>query len=314
MRPQGVRLAWDQVAESVRAEIASAVGSPVVAAENQPGGFSPGVAARCRLADGRRCFIKAVSIDQNPDSPRMHRAEAAISAALPPELPVPELLHVVDDGHWVALVFEEVDGHAPKVPWSLDDLRATLATLDAVVAAAVPGRIPDLPSIVERHEHAFHGYRTLAGGDAAVDAIDPWSRRHLEQLAELEVGWATAAVGDALLHADLRADNLLIRDDGTVVIVDWPNACAGPAWVDPLFMLPSVGLDGGPSPMLVEEALDPFAGVDADAVNAVLAALAGYFTYQGTQPAPPGLPTLRAFQRAQGDVARRWLAHRLALP
>lgn len=43
-------------------------------------------------------------------------------------------------------------------------------------------------------------------------------------------------------------------------------------------------------------------------VAAVLCALAGYFTGQALRPPPPGLPTVRAFQAAQGEVARRWLA------
>ena len=43
-----------------------------------------------------------------------------------------------------------------------------------------------------------------------------------------------------------------------------------------------------------------------------IAALAGFFTYQAAQPDPPGLPTLRSFQRAQGAVACEWLAVCLA--
>ncbi|MFI7404394.1 aminoglycoside phosphotransferase family protein, partial [Streptomyces sp. NPDC049541] len=42
-----------------------------------------------------------------------------------------------------------------------------------------------------------------------------------------------------------------------------------------------------------------------------LAALAGYFVAHALQPPPPGLPTLRAFQRAQGDTALAWLRRRL---
>lgn len=78
-------------------------------------------------------------------------------------------------------------------------------------------------------------------------------------------------------------------------------------------MLPSVGLDGGPSPAEVEAALDLFGEVDATAVDRVLVGLAGYFTYQGSQPDPVGIPTLRGFQRAQGEIARCWLAERLKL-
>ena len=41
-----------------------------------------------------------------------------------------------------------------------------------------------------------------------------------------------------------------------------------------------------------------------------VAAIAGYFTWGALQPAPPGIPTVRAFQAAQGVVARAWLAQR----
>ena len=46
------------------------------------------------------------------------------------------------------------------------------------------------------------------------------------------------------------------------------------------------------------------------AITAVVAAVAGDFTCQSLLPSPLGLPTLRGFQAAQGEVARRWLAER----
>jgi hypothetical protein len=35
--------------------------------------------------------------------------------------------------------------------------------------------------------------------------------------------------------------------------------------------------------------------------------MAGYFAERGRLPDPPGLPTVRPFQRAQGDVTNAWL-------
>lgn len=312
MDAQGVRLAWEEVATHVRAELASVLGSEVVAAENQPGGFSPGVAARCRLADGRRYFIKAVSDAQNSVSPNLHRREARIAAALPAGLPAPQLVAVVDDGHWVALVFDDVDGRPPQQPWTFDELRAAFAAFDEV-ANQGRGGLAGLVPFADLHGDGLDGYRRLAGGDPLIEHVDPWSRRHVDRLAQLEAEYPAASAGQALLHSDLRADNLLIRENGSVVIVDWPGACLGAGWVDKALMLPSVGLGGGPSPGEVEERLDPFAGADPDAVDRVLVALAGFFTVQGAEPDPPGLPTLRAFQRAQAEVTRAWLRHRLRL-
>jgi Phosphotransferase enzyme family len=139
--------------------------------------------------------------------------------------------------------------------------------------------------------------------------LDGWSTRNLDRLAGLEAGAPEAAAGGTLLHLDLRADNVLLTPD-RVFVVDWPHARVGAAWVDPLFFAPSVAMQGGPSP---ENLLDryPHAGqAEGDAIAAVVCAVAGFFVHEGLQPAPPGLPTLRAFQAAQGRVAREWLARR----
>jgi hypothetical protein len=52
------------------------------------------------------------------------------------------------------------------------------------------------------------------------------------------------------------------------------------------------------------------AAAKSDDVNASVATPAGHFTPMSLQPAPPGLPTVRAFQAAHGEITRRWLAER----
>ena len=96
----GVRVPWDDLPASVRAGVEDVLGSTVVEAVTQPGGFSPGSADRVVTADGRRAFVKAVSTEANPLTPGMHRTEAAVLAALPAETGVPRLLGVHDDGTW----------------------------------------------------------------------------------------------------------------------------------------------------------------------------------------------------------------------
>lgn len=59
----------------------------------------------------------------------------------------------------------------------------------------------------------------------------------------------------------------------------------------------------------------PVAAADGPrAADSLLAAIAGMLTARALRPAPPGLPTLRAFQDAQGRVAREMLAARLGNP
>jgi aminoglycoside phosphotransferase (APT) family kinase protein len=307
----GVRVAWQALPAAVRAAVEEICGAPVTEARTQPGGFSPGVAARLRCADGSRYFVKAVSAEANPDSPRFHRREGQNLAALDPvivasSLPVPRLRGMAELGPWVALVLDDVDGRPPRLPWSDGDLRQVLAALDRLAGMLTPAPIPVRP-IAEMYASTFSGWRKLARSPAR-DRLDPWSRAHLDELAALEPAWAAHSAGDTLLHTDVRADNLLLTADGEVVVVDWPHACRGSAFVELVLFAPSVAMQGGPQ-LADLLAMSP-AGRRAPRqdVAAVLCALAGYFTHQALQPPPPGLPTVRAFQAAQGEVARRWLA------
>jgi len=115
-----------------------------------------------------------------------------------------------------------------------------------------------------------------------------------------------------LLHADIRADNLLLTGDGgagnRVMVVDWPHACRGAAFVDLVAFAPSVAMQGGPEPAELLARSRAGQNVSRESLAAVVCALAGYFTERSLQPAPPGLPTVRLFQAAQGEVSRRWLA------
>jgi aminoglycoside phosphotransferase (APT) family kinase protein len=299
----------------VRGRVEAGLGAPVANAVTQRGGFSPGVAARVRLADGRRYFVKAVGPEPNPDAPGLHRAEARITAALPAAAPVPRLVLSQDLAGWVVLVLEDVDGRPPREPWQPDELARVLAAAGELSALLDPSPV-QAPALAEACGEQFRGFRALyatAGeglGDVG-DRLDPWVRRRLAELAEREAGWAAAAAGTALVHGDLRADNLLLTD-GRVVFVDWPWAAIGAPWFDVVAMGPSVVMQSDDPAAAVTRLERHLAGRGADPedVTAVLVAVAGYFLHSCLQAPPPGLPTLRAFQRAQGEAALRWLRGR----
>jgi hypothetical protein len=124
----------------------------VAEAVTQPGGFSPGVATRLRLAGGRRAFVKAVGPEPNPDSPGIHRREARVMAALPRSAPAPRLLWSLDRRGWVALAFEDVDGVHPSLPWRPGELRRVLEMVTAMAVALTPAppRPPRSPTAFGR--------------------------------------------------------------------------------------------------------------------------------------------------------------------
>lgn len=307
----GQRIHWPQVPARVRAAIESRFGGEAVKATTQPTGFSPGLAAILERRDGHRIFVKACGPEQNPQSPEIHRREASIVSRLPSGIPVPRFLWAYDetpDG-WVALGFEVIDGRMPAQPWRAGELGRVITAMTRLAASLTPSPLPvgTVRSAPETFATTFCGWGKLAADP--LPQLDAWSRRHLTRLVDLERTAPEAVRGDTLLHVDIRADNILLTDS-SVYFVDWPHARIGAAWVDVIGFAPSVAMQGGPEP---EKLLNRFPYATAagrDAITAAIAAIGGYFTWQALQPPPPGLPTVRPFQAAQGDVVRRWLGQR----
>jgi hypothetical protein len=304
----GNRLVWSELPDTVRKTVEVAMGSTVVDAVSQPGGFSPGVAARLRLADGRRLFAKAILASQNADAVAFDRREAGIASRLPATVAASRLLWSGGDDDWAALVFEEIDGHNPRLPWGSEDWARVHEALVRLARDLTPSPV-DLPQLGADPD-LFSGWRSLAADPAPAARLDPWARDNLDRLAALEADWPEAAAGDTLVHGDLRADNILLASE-RVLFVDWPHAAVGAPWIDLLGMLPSVAMQGGPDPADVWRTSPLARGVDPDAVDAVLAAIAGCFLHGSLLPDPPGLPTLRRSQRLQGEPALAWLRSRL---
>jgi hypothetical protein len=305
-----MRPTWEALPLSVQDALESILGFSVIRAESQTGGFSPGVAARVWGPDGQAAFVKAASAEANATTPHLHRDEARFAALLPDGHPSPRLLGSADLDSWVALAFEQVDGHEPGRPWTAEDLSAVIDALDLQALVPAP---PELPTVLGTHGAELRGWRDL---QASGLALSPWEDRHLGALADLEPAWETAAAGDRWLHLDSRGDNIVVRRDGSAVLVDWPYSCAGDPTLDAICFVPAGVRDGaveGEPGAACEELFHRFSaahGASDDAVTAMLVAFAGLMQHRMRQPPPPGLPTVRGFQRSQGAVALAWLQHR----
>ena len=302
----GVRVHWDELPQHVRDAIEERIGGRVVEAVTQPGGFSPGLAARIRTGDGRRCFVKAVSEHANPDTPGIHRREAQVVAALPQEAPVPRLLWTYDEGGWVALGLTDIDGRMPAQPWRDVELNRVINGLQQLHEVLTPSPMNG-STAAEAFATHIRGWDELQATHAK--GLDSWSARNLERLVELEASAPAMSSGQTLLNFDVRADNILIAGE-KVYFVDWPWARIGHPFVEWIALAPSVQMQGGPRP---EELLRrvPLGDISPGAIDAVLASLTGYFLAYSRRPPPPGIPTVRAFQAAQGRLALAWLGERL---
>ena len=293
--------------QRVRDEVDAIAGAPVVSAVNIDGGFSPGPAARCTLSDGRLVFVKAAGLELNPFSPGMHRREGEVLATLGAGVPAPSLIGVFDDGDWVALVVEWVDGQMPVAPLDQGDIDRLLRLVDRLSSTAGSDA---LEPCIEAHPGLSRHWQQLV--EEPLDGLDTWTLHNLEALADLETDVAEAVRGDRLVHLDLRSDNIIFSALGELhdVIVDWPGASLGAPWTDLVGLLPALELDGGPRPEDIFSHHAVGRAADPEAVNVFIATIAGYFTRMSLLPPPLGLPTVRQFQAAQGAIARRWLGQR----
>jgi aminoglycoside phosphotransferase (APT) family kinase protein len=300
------RIGWTDIPDGVRTVLEDIVGGPVVSAASQAGGFSPGTADRVRTAVGGRAFVKAVSRSTNEHAVELHRREIFITAHLPEGVPVPRVRGAYDDGEWVAMVLEDVEGRPPRTPWDADELDDVLRTLDGMAAALTPSPVPDLPAASASFGADLAGWHLIAA-DPPPD-LHPWAVGRLDALREQADRAVAALAGETVVHLDIRADNLLITPDGAVFVVDWPHACVGPRWLDRLLLLVNVRLHGGHDVDALLRRIAAGSGADEADLRAVLAAMAGFFFEYARRPPPPGIPTVREFQRVQGNALVEWLA------
>lgn len=302
-----IRPSWAELPASLRDSITSHLGSDVVTADVQGGGFTPGVAARLRLADDDRVFIKAIPDDHVLSG--KYRTEAATAAALPATALTPHLRWHGASAGWTVLIFDDLDGRHPDLSPESTDVSAVVAAVSGMAGPLTPSPVPDLLPASTVRGSFLHGWRELT--TCPPPDLGGWEQRHLHDLAELETLWAQHADGPTLVHGDIRPDNMLISD-GAVFVVDWAQPSRGAAWQDVTDLVPHLVM-AGHSPAMAEKALVGVPAWDltsAEVITSYAAAFAGYWTRMSRQPAPPGVPNLRAYQRRAASAAITWAMYR----
>ena len=249
---------------------------------------------RVELADGRRTFAK-VALDELAAGwlRDEHRIYAGVTGSF-----LPALLGWHDE-QTTLLAIEDLGDAAWPPPWTDERIAAVRTALAELHTQPAPPGTPALESI----------RATFAGWPLVADDIEPllstslcgseWLQAALPLL--LDVSASVDLGGGALLHLDVRSDNLCFVGK-RVKLVDWNLAHVGNPVVDEAFWLPSLRLEGGPEPW---ELLPETGGVSA--------LVAGFFAARAGLPAPAGAPTVRDFQRRQAEIALPWAARELGL-
>ena len=232
-----VRPTWPDLPREVRSLVADLCGGPVSRAADPVGsGFTTGYAGLVGLVDGREVFVKAGGPANDHILPA-YRREAEVLPLLPAGVPAPRLLATgeaaASDGTWRVLVTTPIHGHMPGQPWTDDDLDAVHDACVRCVDAMTPapsglagGTLADellgVAGLTTYFDRLGEGAVTLTWGQPR------WVPSRAGELAALVGRIPTALVGPTAGHGDLRADNIVVADDGRAWLVDWNWLCLGP--------------------------------------------------------------------------------------
>lgn len=297
-----LRPEWTALPLVLRARIVDVIGGRFVRDDPAQSGFSASYAGVVTTTKGK-AFVKACARDWHPDSLHFLRAEMQVLATLPPTV-APAVRGEVDETAGAALVLEAIDGHHPGSPWTTDDLHAIAETLRTISTTPAPAA---LPRAADTTVAGFTRWAEISDDVLLLAGLPGVLREWMPELLRIEGDVGGAVDGDAIVHDDVRADNILIGEAGARLL-DWPHARRGAPWIDLPCLLPSVEASGGPSceaawPLFEEHGAPP-----AQEMLPVISGFASYLWFAQAQPEIPQLPGLRAFQRAQAGPALRWLA------
>lgn len=281
-----------------QAEIAAATGATPLRWESvRGGGYGTNTDKwTVDLDDERRVFVK-FALDELAGG--WLRDESRIYTSLGASF-LPDLVAWHDAAGATFLVLEDLsDAHWPP-PWSQAQISLLLETLAAVRATEPPPGLARLETLRE----------SIDGWSAVREDPEPFLSAGLCSREWLDTTLPTLArvssecdlAGDALLHTDVRSDNLCFHGERTL-LVDWNLACIGKGLFDLVALAPSLSFEGGPEPWQVVP--------DSEGIAALVA---GYWAARVGLPAPATAPRVREVQRRQLEVALPWVARELGLP
>jgi hypothetical protein len=260
-------------------------------------GYTPARRWVVTLSDGKTAFVKVATDEQTASWLRdEHLAYSVLRGARF----MPRYLGWYDDGRAPVLALEDLSTASWPPPWTPEAIDAVRRALDEVHATPP---YEDLPRAGDDHLAIRSGWAEVrAAGDPFL-SLGLCSAAWLERSIDVLDAAAREAPldGGALLHLDVRSDNVCLRD-GRALLVDWNWASVGNPDLDLLAWLPSLRHDGGPEP-------DEIAPGHAE----IASAIAGFFCANAARPPIPTAPGVRSFQLAQARVALPWAARELGL-
>ena len=282
----------DTCCDRLESRIADVTGREVDRLHPVQGGYTNARRRIVRFRDGNTAFAKCATDRRTGEW--LH-SEISIYRQISGDFMAAALAW--DDEEPPLLVLEDLSGNLWPPPWTPDRVDMVLDSL-----ATIHGSQASVPEYQDVFAH--RGWHEVAGRPEAFLSIrvasESWLTKCLPTLIEAHDSVETE--GKALVHLDVRSDNICFRA-GHAVLIDWNHACSGNPDLDIAFWLPCLRHEGGPPPQ----------DILADAGH-LASYVTGYFASRAGLPDLPHAPLVRKLQRAQLITGLQWTVQELGLP
>ena len=271
------------------------LGSEAVFFRSVTGGYTPAERWLVRLASGERAFVKIGTTSNTAAWLRdEHKAYRTLNAEF-----MPDLLAWQDHPTRPLLILEDLSEDYWPPPWEPELVRGVVEVLEELHAMDAP--LPTFAELTAGWE--ARGWRDVENNPEPFLSLELASKAWLDSALPLllEQERTVSGAGAAVIHTDVRSDNLCLTERG-VKLIDWNLACRGDPDLDLAFWLPSLEAEGGPEPQtLLPDRADLACWVS------------GFFAARAGLPEIPEAPRVRTLQRQQLAPALAWAARELEL-
>jgi hypothetical protein len=158
---------------------------------------------------------------------------------------IPKLFYSHSEGDQYWLLLEDVGGQHPADLGREDAFKLALRARDVIRGIQYAGPW--------RHDISETGYRGFADSTVALlrklrreeklSLTDGELIDHIAEVLSHPEARRVARGGRSMLHGDMKLDNMLIRPDGGLTIIDWQNVMFGPEAIDLYSLMATQGMD-----------------------------------------------------------------------
>ena len=306
------------------ADIEMHIGGKIIQGDIAWGGYSPAFSALITRRDGKKFFIKGSHPEHKAHGAKMLAQEMdAYRYSKGIRRVAPEFIGHVTHGSeddWHLGIWQAIPGAHLVRQWDELSLKAVAYALKNLYGTPPEPGIPPMAEtnfICDITSGALGWEKFVNNPDryahfAAMFTDEPAARKwlddHLPDLVEA-ASQPAANHDDVILNFDLRSDNIVFDDMGAAFLVDWPNACRGPAGYDIISLSANIMADCGYPAWDAQAYICKTVNINipkADRIR-ILCQLSGYFALQAYRRVPDKLPRLRWMQKSMLYSLTNWL-------